>query len=454
MEEDLPGDNREASQDTPNQHQNTYPNNALFPDEDISGFQSENENDAADLIQNMDDNDLDDGNSLLGVGNVAGNVVGGVNPNMVILPTQPVVENVFGRPPNYGFNPCTTSRTRPITFTGVGGVPQPIRDQLGQSPSVMQCWQLFFTREILTLFGNQTNLYAAQVASSTQRPPWVPAQLNWPPTYVLYWTHVTLHEMMLFFSLTIAFGVTRLPAIHCYWGNLFVACTPQFAAVMSRARYKQIRSLLHLSDNANRPQNAGKLYKVENFLELFRHQCETVRLLYMNVSMDEQIAKTKSVWAKPLAVDRLPKPIRCGVKIWTVCDPESGYVFTFRVDQRIGTIHERIIRLLAVVSGQGHCIYMDNLFTTPKLFDELWTKGVNACGTWRRNFQVPMVLKDATLQLENLHMLVDHLIFMDMPGEIQRRCFVCLHFMNLLEQLCKGVDGAKLTEQFVQHHNV
>ena len=48
MEEELPRERLDAVEV---RQENSYPDNVLYPDENISGFDSENEDDAADLVQ-------------------------------------------------------------------------------------------------------------------------------------------------------------------------------------------------------------------------------------------------------------------------------------------------------------------------------------------------------------------------------------------------------------------
>jgi hypothetical protein len=39
------------------------------------------------------------------------------------------------------------------------------------------------------------------------------------------------------------------------------------------------------------------------------------------------------------------------------------------------------------VEQVGHKLYMDNFFTSPDLFDDLYTRVINCCGTVRHNYK-------------------------------------------------------------------
>jgi hypothetical protein len=55
--------------------------------------------------------------------------------------------------------------------------------------------------------------------------------------------------------------------------------------------------------------------------------------------------------------------------------------------------------------GIIHDIYMDNFFSSPDLFDDLPTRGINYCGTVTQNCKVmPESFDSKTLKLEQGHM--------------------------------------------------
>jgi hypothetical protein len=51
----------------------------------------------------------------------------------------------------------------------------------------------------------------------------------------------------------------------------------------------------------------------------------------------------------------------------------------------ISPTHGAVLELVCKVEGVGHKIFMDNYFTSPKLFTDLLSRKISACGTVRHN---------------------------------------------------------------------
>ena len=48
-------------------------------------------------------------------------------------------------------------------------------------------------------------------------------------------------------------------------------------------------------------------------------------------------------------------------------------------------MHGTVLQLIRRVEGLGHKIFMDSYFTSPALFDDLFQRNINACGTVRHD---------------------------------------------------------------------
>jgi hypothetical protein len=87
------------------------------------------------------------------------------------------------------------------------------------------------------------------------------------------------------------------------------------------------------------------------------------------------------------------KPIKFGIKVWMRASPASGYCHEFQVytgrDVRgvpEAGLGQRVVQDLAQrLHGMYHHVYVDNYFTSPALFQELYDNGIYACGTVRTN---------------------------------------------------------------------
>ena len=72
------------------------------------------------------------------------------------------------------------------------------------------------------------------------------------------------------------------------------------------------------------------------------------------------------------------KPTKWGVKVFVSCDVETGYILNFEVytgacylpDDK-GAIYHVVMRLLSDHLDQGHCVFMDNFYSSPMLFSDL-----------------------------------------------------------------------------------
>ena len=99
--------------------------------------------------------------------------------------------------------------------------------------------------------------------------------------------------------------------------------------------------------------------------------------------MDEVTVKFKG---RVIFRQYIPKKRKCfGLKIYTLCD-EAGYTCAMRVylgkDSHsatdMTTTHTTVRHLTHRVEGLGHRIFMDNFFSSPRLFDDLdrCTRGI------------------------------------------------------------------------------
>jgi len=88
-----------------------------------------------------------------------------------------------------------------------------------------------------------------------------------------------------------------------------------------------------------------------------------------------------------------PKKKKCfGIKIYKLSD-ESGYKCDMKVylsrDSRSATdmteTHATVRHLTCRVEGLGHKLFMDNFFSSPRLFDELLRLKIHSCGRVRPN---------------------------------------------------------------------
>jgi hypothetical protein len=94
------------------------------------------------------------------------------------------------------------------------------------------------------------------------------------------------------------------------------------------------------------------------------------------------------------------KPEKWGRKVWCLADSSSKFVFNFNiyygknVEAEVRVVvpqgeaslaHAIVMKLLQGLENKGHCIVMDNYFSSIGLFKDLALKGTYATGTIRSN---------------------------------------------------------------------
>ena len=193
-------------------------------------------------------------------------------------------------------------------------------------------------------------------------------------------------------------GINTLPAISDHWSTDVLFHNPVFKSVMSRNRYQIISKFLHFADNskynANDPNRDG-LYKVRPLQNYLVAKFQEVYYPSKSVSIDEQLLLHKG---NLLFRQYIPsKRARFGIKFFSLCD-KTGYLYNTEIyagkntkmDQPeewkpLGLTGQLVMRLMEPILDNGHTLFVDNWFTSPKLFGQLLLRQTSACGTLRKN---------------------------------------------------------------------
>ena len=100
------------------------------------------------------------------------------------------------------------------------------------------------------------------------------------------------------------------------------------------------------------------------------------------------------------------KPKRYGMKAFMLCDSHNGYVLKFKLytgkdsePEREGGKNFNLVKDLTVdYHDRGHHLFMDNFYSSPYLYLNLWEWGIGATGTCRSNRKgLPPDLKSHTI---------------------------------------------------------
>lgn len=270
-------------------------------------------------------------------------------------------------------------------------------------------FQLFMTDDLFNHFVIQTNLFADQYIAS---------QLNLGPySNVRQWVPTNITEMKKFLGLLFIMGVIRKPSISLYWSTDPLYQTPLFGVIMPRNRFQLLLKFFHVNNNDHAPNNndpdRDRLFKVRPLLDELFEKFQTIYTPGSNVSVDESLLLWKG---RLLFKQYLPlKRARFGVKLFCLCE-DSGYMYRFRVytgkqdpttaidialPQECANLSKSekiVVYLMMPLLGEGRSVWMDNWYTSCRLYDYLYHQKTHACGTVRSN-RVPKQIKDVKLQV-------------------------------------------------------
>ena len=243
---------------------------------------------------------------------------------------------------------------------------------------------LFFT-EIILLLVEQTNLHYQQQwdrqAGPSRRLP-----------------DITLPDIMTFTALALQMGHIVKDTLHDYWSRLKLMHNPFYGEPMTRDRFLHILRFLHFVDNSGRPdpgEEYDRLWKIRTIFDTLNQAYPKFYNPLEHLSVDEVIVKFHG---RVIFRQYIPKKRkRFGIKIYKLCD-ELGYTYMkvyLGRDSRSATddmtaTHATVRYLTCRVEGLGHKLFMDNFFSSPRLFDDLLRRKIHSCGTvWPNRKDTP-----------------------------------------------------------------
>ncbi|XP_065668109.1 piggyBac transposable element-derived protein 2-like [Hydra vulgaris] len=165
------------------------------------------------------------------------------------------------------------------------------------------------------------------------------------------------------------------------------------ADVMTLKRFEVLKKYFHANDNTHMPKKGtadyDHLYKVRPIVQSILDMCRLVEQEECQFN-DEQIISTKS--RCPIRQYLSKKPHKWGIKVWARCGVSRlPYDFTVHlgkkntdISKEYGKVGAVVLKLVThLLKNIEHKIFMDNLFTSIKLFITLKDLGIWAVGTIR-----------------------------------------------------------------------
>lgn len=248
----------------------------------------------------------------------------------------------------------------------------------------LELFKLFFPRETIVTLCQNTNKQAARSIKQGRK---------------YKWKALTADEFYKYIGLVFYMALIKLDHIRDYWrqNNIFSIDFP--GMVMPRDRYRTISWNVHMSDPEEDQVNDTKqgtahydqLFRVKPLMDKIREACKTFYHPQRNLAVDERMVATKAKTGMTQYMKR--KPTKWGFKLFVMADSSNGYTVDFAVyTGKDNTFKGRGISYDTVMSfmdhsflGSGYHVYMDNFYTSPKLFRDLHALKFGACGTYRDN---------------------------------------------------------------------
>ena len=247
-------------------------------------------------------------------------------------------------------------------------------------------FDLYVTDQLLDHIVTETNHYAQQYIAA-----------NWTTlkqySRVTDWQDTTRNEMKTFLGILLLMGVVFKPRVSLYWSTDEIFLTPIFGQVMVRDRFVLLLKFFHFADNEEPGFNANdpdrdRLHKVRPVVELIRKRFSQVYSPGKNMSVDESLVLYKGRLAFKQYIQT--KRVRFKIKLYELCT-SSGISLDFMVYCGRGMIGddepnadmsatERIpANIMIPYLNQGHCLFVDNFYTSPKLAAHFLENGTHLC---------------------------------------------------------------------------
>ena len=266
-------------------------------------------------------------------------------------------------------------------FTANSGVSEFIFDKYaGESPTELSIF-LDFMDPLFSIITTETNNYARKQLSNDNRK---------SKSDDDKWFDTTEDEIKAYFALCILMSQVRKPRIQLYWSKSRCIETPIFSETMSRERFLLISRFLHFTDDTVTGDAGDKLKKLRPIINHFLEKFSSLFLLSENIVLDESLMKFRG--RLPYVQCNRSKRARFGIKIYKICDSDTGYCNSFRIytgddmiEPSLPASTNVVMHMCEPLFNKGHSLYLDNWYMSPDLCKRVSEKGTNIVGTVRAN---------------------------------------------------------------------
>ncbi|XP_016314883.1 piggyBac transposable element-derived protein 4-like [Sinocyclocheilus anshuiensis] len=248
------------------------------------------------------------------------------------------------------------------------------------SHSPMSLFKLFFTESAVANLCHNTNAQAARAIAKGRK---------------YKWTDVGVDELYRYIGLVFYMAAVKMSSIADYWRQDSLFSLPFPATVMPRDRYRTISWNVHMShpdadkenDRKRGTAQHDRLFRIKPLMDTIRLACKAFYHPRRNVAVKERLVACRANTGMTVYMKaKLTK-----FKFFVLSDSSNGYTVDFSVytgknsfltDR--GLSYDAVMSLLdRKVLGSGYHVYMDDFYTSPKLFTDLFALKFGACGTYR-----------------------------------------------------------------------
>ena len=303
-------------------------------------------------------------------------------------------------------------------------------------------FQGLFDERMWTIISEATNSYARSKAVTANG-----NRCNDPthPDYKKHcrlnnWSDTSPSDIKMFLAHTLIMGLVKKSDLEKYWNMNTKAKVPFFGQYMSRNRYQSLLWNFHINDDSGNPRvgrpDHDPLCKIRPFVDMLDRNFTFAYKPSKALAFDEACCPFKG--RLRFRVYNPMKPNRFHIKLFQVSESCTGYILGFHVytgknpsscvsykskplDQGCTKTTKIVLGLLDSIQllDKGHHIYMDNYYTSPELFYELYYRETYACGTVRSNRKgLPNTVKNAKIEtLQSVFMRNGPLLCLKWSGE-------------------------------------
>ena len=198
----------------------------------------------------------------------------------------------------------------------------------------------------------------------------------------------TSSELRLFLAILFVSGYAPLPRRRMYWEPADDVLNLAVSRSMTRNRFEEIMSNIHVADNDNLPAG-DKMAKVRPLFTELNRRFITFFPRQKNLAVDESMVP---YYGRHSAKQYIRgKPIRFGYKVWSINTP-LGYCAQMEPYQGAGVTHAElglggsvVVNLVNSLPTDTYVVYFDNFFTSLRLLEQLAAMNIHATGTVRAN---------------------------------------------------------------------